>query len=168
MKNNSSSICTVRVADKASTAAIADIYNQYVGKTTMDLEDKSVDYFQTFISHKGIRENLYIAEVERVVVGYGIIKQYSDRKGYQFAAETSTYLDSAFTGRGIGSKLKEYIIGQAKAMGLKHLVAKIWATNLGSIQFHELHGYTVVGTQKQIGFVDGEWKDVTIMECIVT
>jgi phosphinothricin acetyltransferase len=165
---NSITICTFREADKASTAAIADIYNQYVGKTTMDLQKKSADYFQAFISHKGKRENLYIAEVESVVVGYGIIKQYSDREGYQFAAETSTYLDTAFTGKGIGSKLQQHIIGQAKALGLKHLVAKIWATNLRSIQFHELHGYTVVGTQKQIGFVDGEWKDVTIMECIIT
>jgi len=156
--------CSLREADQESTDSIADIYNQYVGKTTMDLEDKSADYFIDFILHKGKTENLYIAEIEHKVVGYGIIKAYSDRKGYQFTAETSTYLDIAHTGKGIGSILQKYLIEQAKGLGLKHLVAKIWASNSGSIQFHELHGYTIVGTQKQIGFVNGEWKDVTIME----
>lgn len=160
--------CTFREADQPSATAIADIYNQYVGKTTMDLEDKSAAYFQAFILRKGKRENLYIAEVDDNVVGYGIIKQYSDREGYQFAAETSIYLDATYTGKGIGSKLQQHVIEQAKALGLKHLVAKIWASNLGSISFHEKHGYTIVGTQKQIGFVNGEWKDVTIMGRLLT
>ena len=163
----SSVICSFREADHNSAAAIASIYNQYVGRTTMDLEDKKADYFQTFILRKCDKEKLYIAEVEQQVAGYGIIKQYSDRLGYQYTAETSTYLDESYTGKGIGSQLQQHLISEAKKLGLRHLVAKIWASNLGSIAFHERHGYQIVGTQRQIGFVNGEWKDVTIMECLL-
>ena len=133
----------------------------------MDVEAKKADYFQAFILRKGKKEKLYIAEVQQQIVGYGIIKQYSDQLGYQYTAETSTYLDETFTGKGIGSQLQQHLISVAKKLGLRHLVAKIWASNAGSIAFHKRHGYQIVGTQRQIGYVNGEWKDVTIMECLL-
>ncbi len=160
-------ICSIREADLNSSAAIASIYNQYVGKTTMDVEEKKSDYFEAFILRKGDKEKLYIAEVNAQVAGYGVIKQYSDRIGYQYTAETSTYLDEGYTGKGIGSKLQEHLLNQSKELGLRHLVAKIWALNEGSISFHKRHGYNIVGTQRQVGYVNGEWKDVTIMECLL-
>jgi len=32
---------------------------------------------------------------------------------------------------------------------------------------HEKFGFTVVGTQREVGFVDETWVDVTIMQCLL-
>ena len=47
------------------------------------------------------------------------------------------------------------------------MVAKIYAKNEASIEYNRKLGYEIVGTQKEIGYVGGEWLDVTIMQLII-
>lgn len=53
---------------------------------------------------------------------------------------------------------------KAKQYGYKHLTAKIFSNNTSSINFFKKFGYTVVGTQHKIGFLNDEWLDLVIME----
>ena len=48
-----------------------------------------------------------------------------------------------------------------------HVVTKIWASNLGSIRFHQRFGFEMVGVQKEVGYLGGAWRDVAIMQCIL-
>ena len=157
----------IREAQGHDTSAIADIYNEYVGNGTMDLDPKSAEYFNTFLESKSVREACYVAELEGNIIGYSIIKQYSDREGYRLTAETSTYLNSNYVRRGFGRLIKSHMLEVCKTLGIKHIVAKIWTSNQSSIAFHESLGYTTVGVQNRIGFVDGQWQDVTIMQYLV-
>lgn len=157
----------IREAQDHDTFAMAQIYNEYVGKTTMDLEAKSEEYFARFLESKSEREACYVAELEKKIVGYSLIKQYSDRQGYRLTAETSTYLNSDYLRRGYGRLIKQHALEACKSMGIQHIVAKIWTSNQESIAFHESMGYTIVGVQNRIGFVDGQWQDVTIMQYLV-
>lgn len=146
---------------------IARIYNQYVGKATMDLEPKTGAYFEAFIQKNPDREMCYVAIHDSKTAGYGIIKEYSDREGYRLAAETSIYFDQSAISKGYGKQMQLYLIECAKNIGYRHLVAKIWTSNYASVRFHESLGYNIVGVQEKIGFVEGEWKDVTIMQYLV-
>lgn len=157
----------IREAQSHDTSAIASIYNEYVGNGTMDLDPKSAEYFNDFLESKSEREACCVAEFEGKVVGYSIIKQYSEREGYSLAAETSTYLNSNYLRMGFGSLIKNYMLKLCKNLGIKHIVAKIWTSNQSSISFHESLGYTIVGVQNRIGFVNGQWQDVTIMQYLV-
>ena len=47
-----------------------------------------------------------------------------------------------------------------------HLVAKIWARNEVSVSYNLKLGYEIVGVQRKIGFVNGEWVDVVIMQYV--
>ena len=63
--------------------------------------------------------------------------------------------------------MKKFVIAQCEALQYKHLVARIFATNTASIAYNEKLGYTVVGRQNQIGYKNGQWLDMIIMQYVI-
>lgn len=148
---------------------IAEIYNEAVrfGGATMDDEEKSDEYFRKMIQNFNKRETFLILESTEEVIGWGIIKRYSDRFGYRFCCETSVYLKRKFLRQGFGSMLKKALIEKCRELGYRHLVGRIFAKNKASIEYNLKLGYEIVGTQKEIGYKDGKWIDVTIVQLIL-
>ena len=158
-----------RIADIEDAIIITSIYNEHIaiGNSTMDREPKPVEVIEDWFRNFNDRELIVILEEEDKVLGWGIIKQYSDRAGYSRACETAIYLAANQTRKGYGSKMKIWIIEKCKELGYNHLVAKIFASNIASIEYNKKLGYEVVGTQNKIGFVAGEWQDVTILQLLI-
>ncbi len=156
-----------RTATHGDAAPLAEIYNQYLGKATQDTTFREAGFFIEMMDNLGDKETMLVVEKEKTVVGYGILKKYSWKEGYRYAGEISLFLDGKNLGGGIGKKLMHQLIGQAKNMEYKHLVARIMAINDGSIQFHKKLGYEMVGIQKRIGFSNGGWQDVAIMQLLL-
>lgn len=150
-------------------AEVAEIYNSYILQNgyTMDCELKMGDNIAAWVQQFNDREVLYIAKVEEKIVGWAIIKRYSDREGYRTTAETAVYLKEDATGKGYGTTIKKFLIEKCKELEYRHLVAKIWAANKASLEYNRKLGYEIVGTQKNIGFKNGEWIDVTIMQYLI-
>lgn len=148
---------------------VAEIYNSYILQNgyTMDCELKVADHIASWVQQFNDREALYIARAEEKIVGWAIIKRYSDREGYRTTAETAVYLKEDATGKGYGTTIKKFLIEKCEALKYRHLVAKIWSANKASIEYNRKLGYEIVGTQKNIGFKNGEWIDVTIMQYLV-
>lgn len=150
---------------------IAKIYNQYVGQDrfTMDEEpwkDSSVvEMIEKIAGGRGVC--LLVGEGEQRV-GWGVIKPYSARSGYRFACEVSLYLDAQRTKKGLGALLMQALLNRAIALSYRHVVAKIFEDNTKSIRFHERFGFSTVGTQQQIGFLNGQWKNVVIMQNVIS
>ncbi len=149
-------------------AIIASIYNEAIalGGVTMDQKAYTPDDIATIVSKFNHRETILVAQKEDQVIGWGIIKRYSDRPGYYVCCETSIYFSLSATGQGYGSSLQSALLKQVKAFGYHHVVAKILATNPQSIRFHQRFGFEMVGTQKEIGYHRGRWLDVVIMQLI--
>jgi len=148
--------------------AIADIYNEAIalGGVTMDIHPYQPQDIAAIVKKFHDRETILVAQQDEQVFGWGIIKRYSDRPGYLVCCETSIYLSFAATGRGYGSLLQNALLEKVKAFGYHHVVAKILATNPQSIKFHEKFGFEMVGIQKEIGYYQGKWLDVAIMQLI--
>ncbi len=157
----------IRTAIHDDAAPLVNIYNQYLGKATQDTIFRQAGFFIKMINNLGDRETMLVAEKEKTVVGYGILKKYSWKEGYKFAGEISLFLDGKNLGGGIGKKLMHQLIEQAKEFDYNHLVARIMAINKKSIQFHRKLGYEMVGIQKRIGFVNGEWRDAAVMQLLL-
>ena len=128
----------------------------------MDLEKATAASYHKYLTTK--REKLFIAEVSNKVIGWAIIKKYSDRIGYARSCETSVYLTKSETGKGYGPKIKNKLIKECKQLGYTHLVAKIMSVNKTSINYNLKLGYEIVGEQKNIGFINGKYHNVTIMQ----
>lgn len=148
---------------------IAEIYNVYIerGGSTMEEIPKTSADIAGWIAHFNDRERLYVIEEDAAILGWGIIKRYSDREGYRYAAETAVYLDPHHLGRGLGKALKHFLIAECRTLRYHHLVAKIFATNEASIAYNLKLGYEIVGRQKEIGWKNDQWMDIVIMQYLI-
>ncbi len=172
----------LRDAGEQDAAAIAEIYNQSIaaGDATMDGVDKTAQDIRSWLAAFSKRETILVFEQPQheqppesaspgsgKIVGWGIIKRYSDRHGYRFACETAVYLRRDQVGRGLGTRMKHALIDRCKLYGYHHLVAKIFADNKASIGYNLKLGYEQVGVQREIGWKNGQWKDVAILQLIL-
>ena len=165
-----SSSWTIRKVLPADASRIASIYSEAIlaHDATMILDPVSADEMADKIRSLGHRESILVAtSQEDEVVGWGIVKFYSDRPGYTKACETSLFVDVAYRGKGIGPRIQAALMRQAKADEFHHIVVRIWAQNARSITLHEQLGFTMVGIQKEIGHVNQQWIDVAVMQCLL-
>lgn len=161
---------SVRPSNRRDFATIALIYNQAIttGGMTFHEQEVSADYIQRWVKGFCDRESLLVLVDKEQVLGWGVVKKYSDRSGYRFCCETSIYLDRAETGKGYGSVLQKSLLKKATELNYHHIVLKIVASNQGSIRFHEKFGFEVVGIQKEIGFTHNRWHDVAILQLLLS
>ncbi len=160
----------LRDATPEDATAIAEIYNASIaaGGATMDQELKSAEQFQHQMAAFSPREVILLLERGDDVLGWGIIKKYSDRMGYRFACETAVYLRRDLTGRGLGTRIKLALIERCRRYGYHHLVAKIFADNVASVEYNKKLGYEVVGIQKEIGYTSGRWQDIVVLQLVLS
>ena len=159
----------VRRFSPSDFQAIANIYNESVaqGGITMDRHFYNAEDIRQWTEKFCDRETILIAEQDHSIIGWTIIKRYSDRLGYCVACETSTYLSLSETGKGYGSILQAALLKQVINFGYHHIVAKILTSNPDSIRFHQRFGFEVIGTQKEIGYYQGNWYDVAILQLVL-
>ncbi|NER34054.1 MAG: N-acetyltransferase [Oscillatoria sp. SIO1A7] len=159
----------VREYTKDDLQAIADIYNESIvrGGITMDTKLYSAEDMRSQVKKFSDRETILVGELDGAVIGWGIIKRYSDRPGYRVCCETSIYLSFAQTGKGYGKLLQRSLLQKVIEFHYHHIVAKIFACNQKSIDFHKQFGFEIVGLQKEIGFTKGSWYDMVIMQLIL-
>ena len=163
------STLSIRRVETKDHAAIAAIYSQYIqlGGVTLDGEPFTPSHVERLASSMGEREVLLVAEQVDQVIGWGLVKLYSNRIGYARCCETSIYLRPTQRGKGYGRLLQERLMDFIRKSGFHHVVAKILAGNGGSIAFHQAFGFEVIGTQKEIGYINDIWHDVVIMQCLI-
>lgn len=159
---------SLREASLDDCEALASIYQQSLSARDSSMEDvTSPEAFRQMLRAQSSRECCLVIELDGLVRGYGVVKAYSPRIGYRVACETSIYLDRSFTGGGLGKQLQEALLGKCRELAYHHVVAKIWASNSGSIRFHQRLGFELVGVQKEVGFIGGQWRDVAILQLIL-
>lgn len=159
----------IRDAVRGDAPAIASIYNESVAArdSTMQLEPIAAATVEERLRTLGEREAVLVLE-SPAVLGYGLLGRYSDRGGYRWAAETSVYLRRDHTGEGLGTQIQSALIERARTHDYHHLVAKVWAENERSRALHRTLGYQLVGVQREIGRVDEEWRDVAILQKLLS
>lgn len=159
---------SIRPARDEDCEVLSAIYQESLDAKDSCMELESTPQkFRDMMEHFHQREVLLVVEDDGVVRGWGTVKRYSDRPGYRVACETSIYFSRSCTGRGYGGRLQKELIERARCFGYHHIVTKIWTSNLGSLRFHERFGFKTVGVQKEIGYLGGAWRDVTILQLIL-
>lgn len=146
-----------------------DIINESIrlGDATLWLKEFSVERFSKQIRNQKDREETYVLLLDNRVIGWGMIKRYSPKEGYELTCETSIFLSRKHIGKGYGTLLKKYLLNRCKQLKYHHVVARILASNLTSISYNRKLGYEIVGTQKEVGRSKDRWVDVVIMQYLV-
>jgi L-amino acid N-acyltransferase YncA len=154
---------SVRPATTADAEAIASIYNQGIrgrGATFETRERTAADVLPWFDG----RHPVLVAEGDGAVVGWVAASGYRPRDCYAGIAEFSVYVAEAARGRGVGDALLAAFLPACEAAGFWKVLSRIFPENTGSLRLCARHGFREVGVYRRHGRLDGEWRDVVIVE----
>ena len=158
---------TLRTAEGRDAETIAEIYNHEVthGVSTFDLTLRSVAEQRAWISARSGAFSVIVADDTLLgVVGFAALSTYRDRAGYRTTVENSIYVRRDQHRRGIGKLLLARLLEVARDSGFHTVIARIESMSVGSLALHESLGFTLVGTERQIGRKHGRWLDSAIMQ----
>lgn len=104
MKNND---IRIRVASEDDAEAILAIYAPYVIKTaiTFEYEVPTLEEFRGRIHHTLQKYPYLVAEQNGKILGYAYVGPFHDRAAYDWAVETSIYVDENLRHSGVGGRL---------------------------------------------------------------
>ncbi len=86
------------------------------------------------------------------------------RAAYDGVAEFSIYVARGLRGRGAGRLTLAALIEEAESRGYWKLVSRIFPENEASLVLCRSLGFREVGTYRRHGKLDGNWRDVVIVE----
>jgi L-amino acid N-acyltransferase YncA len=156
----------IRRAEPADLRAITDIYNEAILTTTatFDTEPKSVSERTDWFMGHDERHPILVAQLEGEVVGWSSLSRWSERRAYADTAETSFYVKEKFRGQGIGRKLKEATIDEARRLGFHTLIARVAEGSRESLHLNESVGFVHIGILKEVGRKFGKLLGVHILQ----
>jgi phosphinothricin acetyltransferase len=159
----------IRRATPGDLPEIMRIYNEALVEriATADMQERTLEERTEWFRQFDDRYPIWVGtspEQGQRVLAYGVLYKYSPREGYRFAAENGVYISRDARGKGYGRAMLEHVISEAKRIGFKYILAKIFAHNEASIRLHAALGFKELGLQKQIVEMDGRWYDVLLMD----
>ena len=154
----------VRDAIPMDAAAICAIYNTAIRErtSTFETDPREAEEFGGRIAAE--RFPLLVAENGGEVAGWAGAAAYSPRSCYAGIAECSVYVKAEERGRGIGTALTEALALAAWDAEFHKLLGKLFTDNLASIRLVERCGFQSVGVHRRHGQLDGDWRDVLLVE----
>jgi L-amino acid N-acyltransferase YncA len=156
----------IRNAVEADLPAIVDIYNQSIpaGRSTADTRPITVaERVEWFCKFDSAKRPIWVAEVDGQVVGVTYLSSfYGGRPAYDATAEISVYLATTAQGRGLGRRLKEFVIGECPKLGVTTLLSMHFDHNDATRRINESLGFQPMGHLTEIAVVQGEKRGLVI------
>lgn len=157
----------VRLASSADAAAIAVIYNQ-------GIEDR-VGTFETELRTEAMVRSWFddthpivVVEQGGEVAAYASSSSYRPRACYAGIVEFSVYVRRDWRGKGAGRLAMTRLIQECKQAGFWKLVSRVFVENAASRGLLRSLGFREVGIYEKHGQLDGVWRDVVIVEYVLT
>jgi L-amino acid N-acyltransferase YncA len=159
----------VRRAVGADAAAVAEIYNQgIVARTaTFDTDLRTEADRRAVIESGDERHPVLVAELDGRVVGWASIAAYRPRACYRGVGEASLYVEAAHRGKGVGRRLMETLIDEARRLGYWKVLSRLFPGNAASRGMCRAAGFREVGVYEKHAQLDGRWRDVIIVERLI-
>lgn len=144
--------------------AIAAIYRLGMQSRQATFET-DVPTWEKWSNNKDLTASLVLLDKEtNRVIGWAAISKVSNRCVYQGVGEHSVYIHPAYHRKGYGKLLLEKLIEHSEQSGYWTLQSGIFPENKASIYLHKSCGFREVGIREKIGKLDGEWRDIVLVE----
>ncbi|HEY3320598.1 MAG TPA: GNAT family N-acetyltransferase [Planctomycetota bacterium] len=153
----------LRLALSDDLPRIVEIYNAAIPgrKATADLTPVSVaDRVPWFHAHTPDCHPLIVAdEGGGEIVGWASLSPFYGRPAYRHTAEISVYVAPQHSGRGIGRTLVDEMLRRCPELGIKTVLAVIFAHNEPSVRLFTSRGFKLWGHLPRIAELDGVERD---------
>lgn len=159
----------IRHAVRADVPEIARIYNHAILNTTatFDTEPKTLEERSQWFENHSHAYPLIVATIDGAIAGWASLRPFGTRLAYRFTVENAIYVDVGYQGRGVGSALMNRLVELAEELGYHVIIALIVGGNEGSEKLHVKHGFTHVGTMREVGYKFDRWLDVLTYELVL-
>ncbi len=150
----------IRLANLNDLSQINEIYNLAIPskKSTAHLCPISIEErHEWFSEHNDYKYPVFVAESEDKILGWISLSPYRcGRMALQYVAEVSYYIHQDSQGKGIASKLLDYVINNSHKYEIKNLLAILLEHNTPSIKLLEKFGFEKWGHLPDIADFDGK------------
>jgi len=148
--------------------AVRRIYLEGIATGHGTFETGAPDWDRWDASHRNdcrfVAEDEHGASGTPEVVGWAALTPASTRRVYAGVAEVSVYVAAQARGLGAGSALLAALVESSETAGLWTLQAGIFPENAASLRLHKRLGFRRVGVRRRVGYGQGRWRDVVLME----
>ncbi|MDD6573397.1 MAG: GNAT family N-acetyltransferase [Thermoflexaceae bacterium] len=164
---------TIRTAVVKDAEKLLEIYAPYVENTavTFEYEVPLKEEFEKRIQRTLERYPYLVAESDGEILGYAYAGSFHERPAYDWAVETSIYVNQNKKRMGIGRTLHEALENVLKEQNVLNMNACIAYIEKGdeyltrdSVIFHTHMGYRMVGEFYECGYKFKRWYNMVWME----
>jgi L-amino acid N-acyltransferase YncA len=156
------SMLTVRPMQPADWDTVRAIYLEGIATRNATFEQSAPEWEKWDQAHS--QACRLVAPSAGQVLGWAALSPVSARRVYAGVAEASIYVAAAARGKGFGRLLLTELIAQSEKHGIWSLQTGIFPENTPSLNLFTSAGFRVVGTRERIGYMDGRWRDVLLLE----
>ena len=154
-----------RLATVADAPALARIYNQGIEDRTATFETALRTEYDVLGWFDGVHPIVVVVdEPAEDVFAFARATEYSARECYRGVFHFAVFTDRAARRRGAGLLAMRELVTQARVAGAWKLVSGIFVENEASRALVAAVGFREVGTYYRHAKLDGEWRDVVVVE----
>lgn len=168
----------IRPATLADAPQVAVIYNEGIRgrRATFETVERTADDIAAWFSAPNASRHPFLVaaapNAEGVYAGMDVLgwvraSDYRPRACYASIAEFSVYVAEVARGRGVGDELVAAFVRACTEARLTKLVSRVFPENAASLALCARHGFREVGVYERHGQLDGEWRDVVIVERVI-
>jgi L-amino acid N-acyltransferase YncA len=155
----------IRGGEPSDSGAITAIYNEGIRErgATFETRERAPDEIRAWFASG---HPLLVAEDEEdgQVLGWIAASRYRDRECYEGIAEFSVYVAGSARSRGVGDALMSAFLPALADAGFWKVLSRIFPENSASRALCARHGFREVGVYQKHARLDGQWRDVLIVE----
>jgi len=156
-----------RHAEPADAESIARIYNEGIQDRVGTFETRPRSA-RDVLGWLDAGYPVVVGEEGGEVVAWASAPPYRrDRPAYSGVADFSIYVARAARGRGAGRATLGALVAECESRGYWKLLSRIFPQNEASLALCRSLGFREVGTYRRHGKLDGEWRDVVIVELLL-
>lgn len=155
----------LRKASNDDRETIISIVNYFVENSFAAYPEQKIgdDYFDEMMEIAKVYP-FYAIEKQNQVVGFGLLRCYGKWETFKRTAKVTYFILPSNTHKGLGKRLLNALIEDAKKLGIDTLLSNISSRNKISLNFHEKNGFKKVGRFRRIGRKFGEDFDIIWMQ----
>ena len=113
------------------------------------------------------RHPIVVVEGDGGIVAFASTSTYRPRDCYAGIAEFSVYVSRQARGQGAGRVAMDALIAACGPAGIWKLVSRVFVENSASRGLLKSVGFREVGVYQNHGKLDGQWRDVVIVERLI-
>jgi phosphinothricin acetyltransferase len=153
---------TIRPATTDDLASVREIYNHYVVNSSITFDERAmtlVGVRKKFATAEKLRMPFLVAQSPSgELLGFAWVFPWQGNAARWKTVEVSIYLGPAATGKGLGKVLLEQLLRDAKAVGIRVVIAVIADKGAdASIGMHKKLGFKETGRMGKVGFKYERW-----------